>query len=71
MALALVGIPEEILSDLGTQFVSDCMKEVASLLGIKQLITTPSHPMCNEMKEKFNGTLKTALRRLCSEQHSS
>ena len=63
-----LGIPEEILSDLGTQFVSDCMKEVARLLSIKQLTTTPYHPMCNGMTEKFNGTLKTTLKRLCSEQ---
>lgn len=63
-----LGIPEEILSDLGTQFVSDCMKEVARLLSIKQLTTTPYHPMCNGMTEKFNGTLKITLKRLCSEQ---
>ena len=63
-----LGIPEEILSDLGTQFVSDCMKEVARLLSIKQLTTTPYHPMCNGLTEKFNGTLKTTLKRLCSEQ---
>ena len=63
-----LGIPEEILSDLGTQFVSDCMKEVTRLLSIKQLTTTPYHPMCNGMTEKFNGTLKTTLKRLCSEQ---
>ncbi|XP_074609412.1 uncharacterized protein LOC141863662 [Acropora palmata] len=63
-----LGIPQEILSDLGTQFVSDCMKEVARLLSIKQLTTTPYHPMCNGLTEKFNGTLKTTLKRLCSEQ---
>ena len=34
-------VPEEILSDLGTQFVSDCMREVTRLLSIKQLTTTP------------------------------
>ena len=32
-----LGVAEEILSDLGTQFVSDCMKEVTPLLSIKQL----------------------------------
>ena len=63
-----LGIPEEILSDLGTQFVSDCMKEVTRLLSIKQLTTTPYHPMCNGLTEKFNGTMKTMLKRLCSEQ---
>ncbi|GFN80780.1 Zinc finger protein [Plakobranchus ocellatus] len=46
----------------------DCMKEVCRLLGIKQKTTTPYHPMCNGMVERFNATLKTCLRRLCSEQ---
>lgn len=63
-----LGIPEEILSDLGTQFVSDCMREVTRLLSIKQLTTTPYHPMCNGLTEKFNGTMKSMLKRLCSEQ---
>ena len=40
-----LGVPEEILSDLGTQFVSDCMKEVTRLLSIKQ-ITTTSNILC-------------------------
>ena len=47
-----LGVPEEILSDLGTQFVSECMKEVTRLLSIKQLTTTPYHPMCNGLTEK-------------------
>ena len=63
-----LGVPEEILSDLGTQFVSDCMKEVTRLLSIKQITTTPYHPMCNGLTEKFNGTVKLMLKRLCSEQ---
>ena len=66
--LCRLGVPEEILSDLGTQCVSDCMKKVTCLPSIKQLNTTPYHPMCNGLSEKFNGTLKTMLRRLCSEQ---
>ena len=63
-----LGVPEEFLSDLGTQFVSECMKEVTQLLSIKQLTTTPYHPMCNGRTEKFNGTMKSMLKRLCSEQ---
>lgn len=62
-----LGIPEEILSDLGTKFLSDYMKEFARLLSIKQTTATPYHPMSNEMAEKFNGTLKTTLKRLCNE----
>ncbi|GFO36278.1 Zinc finger protein [Plakobranchus ocellatus] len=57
-----------MLSDQGTQFISDCMKEVCRLLGIKQKTTTPYHPMCNGLVERFNATLKTCLRHLCSEQ---
>ncbi|XP_068215800.1 uncharacterized protein [Palaemon carinicauda] len=63
-----VGVPEEILSDLGTQFTSDCMKEVARLLSMRQLTTTPYHPMCNGLVEKFNGTLEQMLKKLCQEK---
>ena len=38
-----LGIPEEILHDQGTQFLSECMSEVARLLSIRQLNTTPYH----------------------------
>ena len=51
-----LGVPEEILSDQGKQFISDCMKEVCRLLGVTQSTTTPYHPMCNGLDEKFNGT---------------
>jgi hypothetical protein len=65
---ARVGVPEEILTDMGTQFTSDLMKEVGRLLSIKQLTTTPYHPQCNGLVERFNGTLKRMLRRMCSER---
>ncbi|XP_064463126.1 uncharacterized protein LOC135374051 [Ornithodoros turicata] len=63
-----VGIPEEVLSDRGTNFTSGLMKEVARLLSIRQLTTTPYHPMTNGLVEKFNGTLKTMLKRMCAER---
>ena len=63
-----LGVPEEILSDVGTQFVSDCVREVTRPLSIKQLTTTPYHPMCNSLMKKFIGTMKSMLKRLCSEQ---
>ena len=63
-----LGVPVEILSDLGTQFVSECMKEKKQLLSIKELTTTPYHPMRNGLTETFNGTMKNMLKRLCSEQ---
>lgn len=63
-----VGLPEEVLSDLGTQFVSEVMGEVCRLLRVRQMTTTPYHPMCNGLVERFNGTMKQMLKRLCNEQ---
>ena len=53
-----LGIPAEVLSDQGTQFISQCMKEVCRLFGVTQSTTTCYHPMCNGLVERFNGTLK-------------
>ena len=61
-----VGVPKEILTDMGTQFTSDLMKEVGRLLSIKQLTTTPYHPICTGLVERFNGTLKIMLKRMCT-----
>ena len=44
------------------------MKEVSRLLGITQLMTTPYHPQCNRLVEKFHFVLKSMLRKLCSER---
>ena len=63
-----VGIPREVLTDQGKQFTSDLMKEVGRLLSVKQLTTTPYHPSCNGLVERFNGTLKSMLRRVTEEK---
>ena len=60
-----VGVPEEVVSDQGTQFISDYMKEFTRLLGMHQLPTSPYHAMANGLVEKFNGTLKGMLKKLC------
>ena len=62
-----VGIPEEVLTDQGTQFMSECMQEVSRLLSIKGLTSTPYHPICNGLVERWNGTLKSMLKRLCQD----
>ena len=56
-----LGVPEEILSDLGTRFVSDCMREVTRALNSLQ-----QHHITQCVM--FNGTMKSMLKRLCSEQ---
>ena len=60
-----VGIPKEILSDRGTQFTSQLMKELHRLLGDKPLFTIPYHPMGNSRCERQYNTLKSCLKKLC------
>jgi transposase InsO family protein len=59
-----MGLPDEILSDNGTQFTSDLMNRVMVIMGIKQKFSTPYHPASNGMVERFNGSLKTLLYKL-------
>ena len=63
-----VGLPKEILSDRGSQFMSKVMKKMCRLLSVDQIFTSPYHPMCNGLVEKFNGTLKNMLKKMCSEK---
>ena len=63
-----VGIPEEMLTDCGSQFMSGVMREVSRLLSLQQLTTTPYNPKANGLVERFNGTLKQMLKRMCNER---
>ena len=63
-----VGFPTEILSDKGSQFTSDLMKEVCRLISLKQLFTTPYNPKCNGLCERMNGVLKSMLKKMCQEK---
>ena len=63
-----VGFPYEILSDLGTNFISELMREVERLISVKHKTTTRYHPQCNGLCEKYNGLIKKILRRMCKEQ---
>jgi len=58
-----VGIPQEIMSDQGSNFMSALLAEMYGLLKIQRLRTTPYHPQCNGLVERFNQTLKSMLRR--------
>ncbi|KAL8598384.1 hypothetical protein ACOMHN_032661 [Nucella lapillus] len=63
-----LGVPNKVISDRGTQFTSEVMQEVYRLLSIQGATTTPYHAQANGMVEKFNGTLKSMIRKLCIEQ---
>ncbi len=61
-----VGIPKEVLSDQGTNFMSRTLHQVYQLLGIKRVRTTPYHPQTDGLVERFNQTLKNMLKKFVS-----
>ena len=68
---ARYGIPEEILTDQGTNFTSQFLQKLNELLGVKAIKTSPYHPQTDGLVERFNQTLKSMLRRvLAGENHS-
>ena len=44
-----MGIPEEILSDMDTQFTSELMRDVNRLFSVRKITTTFYHLMTNGM----------------------
>ena len=62
------GLPQTVVTDQGSQFTSDTMREVYRLLGIKGCTTTPYHAQANGLVERFNGTLKKMVKRLAKEK---
>ena len=62
------GIPGEILSDQGSNFMSQLMQELYRLLKVRPIRTSPYHPQTDGLVERFNRTLKSMLRRLVKEE---
>ncbi|KAL8567138.1 hypothetical protein ACOMHN_033040 [Nucella lapillus] len=63
-----LGFPREILSDQGTQFNSELMKQFHALCGCQGIKTSPYHPQANGTVERFHGTLKAMLRKVIQGQ---
>ena len=55
------GVPAELLSDRGANFLSGLLQEVCSLMGIHRLNTTAYHPQTDGLVERFNRTLTDML----------
>ena len=54
----VIGVPEALLSDRGTNLLSHLMRDVCELLGVAKLNTMAYHPQFNGLIERFNRTLK-------------
>ena len=64
------GVPSVLHSDQGSNFTSEVMKEVCSLLGIKRTQTSAYHPQGNGQTERFNRTLEAMLAKSVEEHQS-
>ena len=59
------GIPEDLLSDRGTNFLSSLIKETCQLLGVKKINTSGYHPQTDGLVEKLNSTLISMIAKSC------
>ena len=62
-------VPKEILTDRGSHFVNAMLRNVYKRLRIHHITTTPYLPQTDGMVERFNGTLKSKLKRSLSTFH--
>ena len=62
------GFPEKFISDQGTNFESDLIKELCKIAGVKKIDTTPYYPKGNGQCERFNSTLCNMLGTLSDEE---
>ena len=58
VVFACMGIPDKILSDQGTNFMSTLLEEVYQLLQIKRIQTSAYHPQTDGLVERFKMMLK-------------
>jgi len=63
-----MGVPESIHTDRGSQFTSELMAKVNTLLLVKHTYTSPCYAMDNGIAERLNGTIKMALGKLINEK---
>ena len=62
------GIPSELLSDRGQNFLSTLMQEICRLLKVKKLNTSGYHPQTDGLVEKFNSTLIEMIAKCASDK---
>eukprot|EP01084_Bolivina_argentea_P028314 52645_1 len=59
---------EQILSDRGSQFMSNIFRVLNDTFGIKKLFTTAYNPSCNGMIERFHRWLKERLNLIAADR---
>lgn len=69
--VCLHGIPQNFVTDCGTEFLSKVFKEVFRLLKIKQTSTTPYHLQSNGPLKRSHRTLGEYLRNFVNKDHQN
>src|SRR5207249_80911 len=59
------GVPKEITSDRGTEFLNDLVKKFEKTYHIRHIKTTAYHPQGNGQMERMNQTVKNVLTKIC------
>lgn len=55
------GVPLNVVSDRGSQFLSEFFQQISQIMGFNHLRTTSYHPQSNGFIERLHRTLKSAL----------
>lgn len=58
-----VGFPKEILTDQGTPFMCETMKQVCATVQIQQIRTSVYHPETDGLVERYNQPIKVMLKK--------
>nr|XP_054765775.1 uncharacterized protein LOC129272688 [Lytechinus pictus] len=61
------GLPKEVQSDQGSNFISGIIQQVMKELGIKQIKSSAYHPQSQGALERYHQTLKTMIRAYCED----
>ncbi|XP_055958471.1 uncharacterized protein K02A2.6-like [Patella vulgata] len=68
---ASYGLPEDVVSDNGPQFISYEFKDFLSKNGVRQILTPPYHPASNGAAERSVQTVKQGLLKQIMEGHTN
>jgi transposase InsO family protein len=66
--ILIYGIPNEIVTDQGTNFMGDVFKRICKLFKIEKISTTAYHPESNGALERTHKTLVGYLRCFCNKE---
>src|SRR3979490_1253648 len=67
----LHGLPKQVVSDRGPQFILEFTRELYRLLGIKLAATTAYHPQADGQTERVNQELEQYLRLFINERQDN